>query len=92
MVVVEELHDVQEEEECLTQRTPCVVTLVPVSLSDGNGQSLEPLSVRVGRGGGGRNMAELLIQQFQYFAVILWEDSLFKASVIIPIYTCEWFK
>ena len=37
MVVIKELHDIQEKEECLTQLAPCVVSLVPVPLSNGDG-------------------------------------------------------
>ena len=73
MIVVKELHDVQEKEERLTQLPPGAVSLrlVLVPLGDAYGEGLESLSVRVRRGGGRRNVAELLIQQFQYFTVIL---------------------
>ena len=73
MIVVKELHDVQEKEERLTQLSSGAVSLrlVLVPLGDAYGEGLEPLSVRVRRGGGRRNVAELLIQQFQYFTVIL---------------------
>ena len=73
MIVVKELHDVQEKEERLTQLPPGTVSLrlVLVPLGDAYGEGLESLPVRVRRGGGRRNVAELLIQQFQYFTVIL---------------------
>ena len=73
MIVVKELHDVQEKEECLTQLSPGAVSLrlVLVPFGDAYGESLKPLSVRVGRGGRRCNVAELLIQQFQYFTMIL---------------------
>ena len=71
MVVVKELHDVEEEEERLAQLAAGTVSLVPVSFSNGDGEGLESFSVRVRWGGGRGNVTQLLIQQFQNFAVVL---------------------
>ena len=71
MVVVEELHDVQEKEECLTQLSAGSVSLVSVPLSDSDGYCFESLSVRMGRRWGGGNMTQLLVEQFKNFIVIL---------------------
>ena len=49
MVVVKELHDVEEEEKRLTQLSASIVPLVPVPLCNSDGEGLESLSVGVGR-------------------------------------------
>ena len=71
MVVVKELYDVQEKEECLTQLSAGVVSLTSVPFSDGDGYCLKSLSVRMGRGRGGGNVTQLLVEEFKNFIVIL---------------------